>query len=462
VFNRLFTEAALQRTFSTLLQLFLDSLDDFDALHLNIKLLAHSMKKSLQTYMMSHPSNPASGPTVITRSGGQLPQPHNRYMNAAPGGDTVVARCAAGLQPDQVEFASLPPHFKVKMIYSCMIDYAGERKFVLEYDLLCYYLLFYTMELIVMLWNENELIFYQLTILRTTQIQDPPMPLKEIYKCMQCTKMPIEFRVNIPFLVASVVHHRCWLRNILKATDPLFKNVLFLPQNGEECLIDRWENDVVTGIDRCPHTDMKATGVPANVRFMLNIKYQFDSLKKNVEEMKGEIGKLKETNDALVSALALKSLLPTEKAVITPALDLISKDISDRVMAYVSTILPSFLSPQPRLEIASDDAASDSSEQKPFPFKQVFHNISLRNFCSKFFLGDVISDSKPYKDFTPRGLNGTDRAYISQLRLMAKIIENINTVIRNKDTMISGMIYAIRHSYIYVFTSSDLYIRYKE
>ena len=95
------------------------------------------------------------------------------------------------------------------------------------------------------------------------------------------------FRSCVPYLIASVVHHEKFLRDTLSKDHPLFRCRLFT-----EGLAARLKPQIVTGISKCPHTNMMATGIPPHLAITTAVEKlgtRIDglesSLKRSHEEM---------------------------------------------------------------------------------------------------------------------------------------------------------------------------------
>jgi hypothetical protein len=124
----------------------------------------HSFRKGIATLL----SNCPGGPQAVSkwlRAGWSLGAVQGRYIFQGSGGDQFVGRAATGLDLNDIEFASLPPHFCEQ----------------------------------VLSLKEWELILPGYT-----------------------TFYPECFRVAIPYLLASLAYHRTWLKNDLPKSHPLF------------------------------------------------------------------------------------------------------------------------------------------------------------------------------------------------------------------------------------------------
>jgi hypothetical protein len=78
---------------------------------------------------------------------------------------------------------------------------------------------------------------------------------------------PDEFKMAIPFLVASVIYHREYLVRTLPSNHLLFTSRLWTRNYHE-----RLAPYVVCGVFRCPHTGLTSTGVALNTAIMTSVK----------------------------------------------------------------------------------------------------------------------------------------------------------------------------------------------
>ena len=166
----------------------------------------HSFRKGIATFFSGTPG----GPTAIAiylRAGWSLGPVQSRYILEGEGGDQVCGRAATGLPLTDVSFANLPAHF--------IASDTGISSAEWE-DILPGYSSFY----------------------------------------------PVNFREVIPYLLASLVHHREYL-NELKIRHP--RHPLFLQRVWTTGILLRLKDDVVTGCNRNSVSKMFATGVPPHL-----------------------------------------------------------------------------------------------------------------------------------------------------------------------------------------------------
>jgi hypothetical protein len=169
--------------------------------------------------------------------GHSLGKIRDKYIFVCEGGDQLCGRMVSGADFTSESFATLPPHFR------------EEAKEILTEDFL-----------------------------------ETIMPG---YK----GKAP-GFKRCIPYFLASIIYHEDFLRDFLPEDHPLFRSRVFT-QNSH---LEELRKHVVTGVGRCPHTSMTATGVPPH----LVIAKQIEQLIKRIESLEA---KLDEKIDVLTKDL---------------------------------------------------------------------------------------------------------------------------------------------------------------
>lgn len=198
---------------------------------------SHSCRGGIASFLSGTPG----GPTAIAiylRAGWSLGPVQSRYILEGEGGDQVCGRAATGLPLTDVTFANLPAHF-------ISLDNGISRE---EWDDI--------------------------------------LPGYETY-------YPLNFRVVVPYLLASLVHHRPYLLDMQRCNP---QHPLFLQRVWTNGILERLQSKVVTGCNRNPISKMFATGVPPHL-----------VLANRIFEMQGELVVMKETIigklDALPEAL---------------------------------------------------------------------------------------------------------------------------------------------------------------
>lgn len=159
----------------------------------------HSLRKGLITYLCGIPGGP-SIVSICKRAGWSLGV-KDRYIFLAGGDDEVCGRAACGLDHNSTKFAVLPPHFK----------------------------------------NISELV--------TDENWDEILPPYRAY-------LPFSFRGITPFLLASLVHHRQWIKDYLPANHPIKTSPVWTTG-----IVDRLAPHVEGGVLHNANTGLIAKGV---------------------------------------------------------------------------------------------------------------------------------------------------------------------------------------------------------
>jgi hypothetical protein len=160
----------------------------------------HSFRKGVSTYLGSQPGGP-SPISVFLRAGWSLGRVQSRYIFENEGGDQFVGRAATGLPLTDIKFASLPPHFISEQI------------------------------------------------LTTAQWEEILPGYSNFY--------PVQFRTALPYLLASLVYHRNYIRQNYATTHPYFLTRLWRSN-----LLEQLASQVHVGIGINSVTSMEATGIP--------------------------------------------------------------------------------------------------------------------------------------------------------------------------------------------------------
>ena len=165
----------------------------------------HSFRKGVANFL----SGLAGGPSAVAiylRAGWSLGPVTSRYIMEGQGNDQLCGRAATGLSITDVAFADLPPHFDL---------------------------------------SEGA-------VLTVAQWEDI-LPGYSTY-------FPQSFRQVLPFLLASIVYHKDYLRETLHASHPLFLTRLWTSG-----VLDTLSAKVYSGNGKHPVTHMTATGIPPHI-----------------------------------------------------------------------------------------------------------------------------------------------------------------------------------------------------
>jgi hypothetical protein len=187
----------------------------------------HSFRKGIATQLSNMPGGP-SAISIWLRAGWSLGAVQSRYIYEGAGGDQFVGRAATGLDLNSQEFAVLPPHFNI---------------------------------------NDDTLL--------SVQEWEDILPGYSTY-------YPEQFRVAIPFLLASLVYHLDWLKTKLSPN-----HVLWMQRVYTSNVLEKLKSKVFVGIFANKVTNLKASGVPPYV--ILN--HRLCELECNLVRIEGTIVK---------------------------------------------------------------------------------------------------------------------------------------------------------------------------
>jgi hypothetical protein len=279
------------------------------------KIGTHSNKKGLESYLMSGSTAGSSTASVVLRVGGKLGEPHQRYMIQQQAGDEFCGRQAAGLNIHDVDFMILPPHFK-------SLDNT--------------------------IWELIE---------RVVPVHD---------------KYPHSFRSMYPALVASAIYHADFLLQQLPPNHSIFNNVLF-----EEKLYDTWRDAVITGHGHCPHTNMRASGIPPHTPILQGL----NQVSEKMQEMGRSIDNLSSRLETVEEAIrGLNGNETLQESSLRGTLISEFQRFQSSLLREVATCLSnSTYSAPPSSSIQSPAAVSTSSS-----FAQLNGNADLFQFPSGY------------------------------------------------------------------------------
>ena len=193
------------------------------------RIKAHSARKGTATHLTAGTLNPPPLPSVAHRGEWSQGKVQDIYFNFAQPGDHYIGRMLAGLDPTSTEFRVLPPHFK------CGVENADVAR-ALD---LCYG--------------------------------------RILSKRQNLTYLPGIFLR----LLASVVYHEQWLREILLSSKKHPFGNIFLLDNTE--LLKKLKEQVTTE----PTTNMqRPTGIPTHIDLQLKMEQILENNVDFLEQLK--------------------------------------------------------------------------------------------------------------------------------------------------------------------------------
>ena len=193
----------------------------------------HSIRKGSSTFALGQ----VSGPTpvsVFLRMGQTLGQLKDRYIHVSEGADQLCGRIVAGLPFDSEKFTVLPPHFSTEIISEMTNDF----------------------------WKK----------------------ILDGY----CT-LPNGIKTALPFLLASVIHHENFLRENLASTHPIFSSRVFT----HNPLLKQLRGNTLLNYGNCPHTDLKATGIPPHLAIAARLANVVEETRELKHELENQINGLR-------------------------------------------------------------------------------------------------------------------------------------------------------------------------
>ena len=216
---------------------------------------SHSNRKGAASYLCGLSVN-LSAVNIFLRAGWSVGAVQDRYIFSGPGGDQIVGRANAGLDPNSRNFAVLPPHFTK----------AGEERM--------------------------RKIGYAQVVEGWDQI-------------------PGGFQRVVAKLIASIVYHEKWLRENLGRDHPLFCQLIFTKRIvvGEVVhanAVEALRGYVVCGYDRCPDTMMQATGIPSHILLGNQMSDLRDAVNVQMGELRGKLERMENNFSARMDALEHK------------------------------------------------------------------------------------------------------------------------------------------------------------
>ena len=240
--NTLFQGHSQDARFSKHLNLILSNLSHYDSGvvgSIDGRIGTHSIRKGSSTMGIGHPYSISATATFL-RAGWKLPGATSRYLLSAENGDLTLGRILAGLPMGCVEFATLPPHFDPEFLRTLDSDY----------------------------WERF-------------------VP--------GCSQYPERFQHAIPFLIASVIHHKDFLMESLPENHPLFRTSLFTSGLISNLSLAIRLNGESTG--------MIASGVPEIV-----------SLRKDLTNLREEISVIpRETVNVMLERVRVDGVQPVSR-----------------------------------------------------------------------------------------------------------------------------------------------------
>lgn len=327
------------------------------------------------TYSLSFPGGPSSVAAYL-RARWSLGSVQQRYVFEGEGSDQHCGRTVAGLPLSSVKFAVLPPRFDKNV---CLDDET---------------------------WAQVHPEFHA---------------------------FPPAFKEVMPYLLATLVHHRTFLRTNLAADHPLFQTYLWTSG-----LIDRFGGHVLVGEKKCEVTGLVATGVPQHVVIMHELVSVVEKLKILNESLKNAqealMQRLTSLGDDLPANLSKHILNNFEVNGAVPITFGQVEGLFDRFKEQLLSQIASLSVPSKDGE--SGESASQppnaspakkftwklwkSGEWHPVPEGFIFPSVTASTLWNFWFLGNDAEDIGPYMKIRKRDLGSAGQK--TQLSRAKKVI----------------------------------------
>lgn len=271
----------------------------------------HSFRKGVATFLAGMCGGPGPIP-IYLRAGWSLGPVTSRYILEGGGGDHLCGRAATGLPITDTSFASLPPHFDLPD--GAVLTQAE--------------------------W-ENVLPGYS-------------------------TYYPECFKQVVPFLLASLIHHREFLVAELPAAHPLF-----LSRAWTCGIMTREAHRVLTGCGHNPVSGLTATGIPPHIV----LANEICGLKVEMTYLKNElVQRLEKMPEAVAQHMRDQFTIEGAVQVTRTDVQLLMAEMEARVLAAFGTMAHNV---QTRVEATANASAisSNSTGYASFTWGGRIHNI---------------------------------------------------------------------------------------
>jgi hypothetical protein len=351
----------------------------------------HSTRKAVLSFVMSMPGGPSSVSAYL-RADWSLGNVQDRYIFEGQGGDEFCGRVVSGLSIFSTkDFPILPPHFDQSVLSSFTSTF----------------------------WN-NLLPGYD--------------------------RFPTCFRQCLPYLLASLVHHQQYLREVLPPNHPLFNCPVFASG-----LIGDLKNAILLGTGCCGKTSMRATGVPPYITLGVSVDNLRAELDTSLRQVQGELQSVRESMHAELAGLParLKATL-LDNFNVLGVQQVTARDFEARmeamlhqIMAGIEARLSSGPSSQPSAqEPTTTDQQDGASEVGPYgtwvwggrmhPVREGFKvpRGDLKSLYLLWHFGNQMERYKPYKFLT--GADMGSNAERSELAKIRTVIDQLEEIAKNE------------------------------
>lgn len=367
---RIFPQDSISSTFSQWLKHTANTMtrSENDILGISTEDLGtHSIRKGACTYASGQQCSP-SAIAIKLRMDHSLGETFDRYYFESDGADQLLGRFISGLCFTKAEFGTLPPHYNSNEF---------EKNIV---------------------W-ENIVPYYN--------------------------QYPIGFKTTIPYLIASVIYHLNYLNEILPVSHPFFKSVFYTNK-----LYDQFNGKIITGIGKCIHTGLQATGMPAHHLIAEEVRDLKNTIKNFADTLHDELKVTLPNNlkNMLMNHFEINGAAPLSKDDLYNCV----RELENRMMSHMSTSLLSSSS-------STSSSSSSSSVGNPdfdiYYWSGRYHHVpqnfkipdgNVKTLWNLYHFGDKSKRISPYKNIIPKFdfENNNIRKTFSDLNIIIKEVDN--------------------------------------
>lgn len=304
----------------------------------------HSFRKGVATTLSNQPSGPSAF-AIWLRAGWKLGAVQSRYIFQGEGGDQFVGRVASGLDVNDYYFSALPPHFN---------DNDGPALSINDWN--------------IILPGYND--FY-----------------------------PNSFKVALPFLLASLVYHAEFLKQVLSPNHPLFQQRVW-----KDGYIQQLKSKVFSGYQRNVTTGLIATGIPTHVTLCQRLK-DVESKIESIEVSLGDkIFQVPEmVKSEILKTFEIEGALPITTTDLSNMIQGLEERLTNKLKSFIIQT-PNQIQEQQQQQDQQD--VTTNSQQwvwggrfHPIPEDFVLPKCNLKTFWDLWFEGNPLLRISPYKSF---------------------------------------------------------------
>jgi len=315
---------------------------------------SHSQRKGSITYFLGF--SIISAVQAYLRAGWSLGNVQDRYIFGGAGGDQLVGRAVCGLPINNIDFATLPPHFRKEDLEE--LNQIGWTNILPDYE--------------------------------------------NFPKCFQ----PI-----VPFLLASLIYHWKYLLKSFGPGNSLFNQPfstrIFETNLGVGTIFQLFRDRILLGKNYCEDTKLQATGIPDHLSIAHEVKNLVDCVRRFEDEALPElknaiISKIEEVPENVKSIImenfTIEGVVPVNMSDIQRVISEAKAEILSKVSHIeINTALPQ----EDTVAITSThrfDYFTWGGKIRMIPRNFIFPNSTVKTMWDLWFHGNEKEKIQPYKN----------------------------------------------------------------